>query len=135
MPDADQEIARRVLESVLRRLEANAPAASAATVLPSSRAGQDQPVVFIVLGNLELSQTGAHSGDPRRAALEAINITDQKTQSAPAPIPVGNLQPAHPEFERFPLADAQATAPVPKACFMEPDRICVHSGACEMRGV
>lgn len=131
MPDADQEIARRVLEGVLRRLEGNAPVAPAATALTS----QDQPMIFIVLGNLELSQNGERSGNPQRVAIDAINITNSKTQPAPSPTIVGNSQTAHPEFDRFPLADAQATAPVPKACFMEPDRICVHSGACEMRGV
>ena len=131
MPDADQEIARRVLEGVLRRLEGDAPVAPVTT----ASAGQDRPVIFIVLGNLELSPPGERGGDPRRAPVEGLNITNNRTQSAPPPTTVGNSQTAHPEFERFPLADAQATAPVPKACFMEPDRICVHSGACEMRGV
>ena len=135
MPDANQEIARRVLEGVLRRLEGNAPVAPAANALTTSSASQDQPMIFIVLGNLELSPNGERSGDPRPIAAEAINITNNRTQPASSPTVVGNSQTAHPEFERFPLADAQATAPAPKACFMEPDRICVHSGACEMRGV
>ncbi|HEX5734627.1 MAG TPA: hypothetical protein VF131_17465 [Blastocatellia bacterium] len=39
----------------------------------------------------------------------------------------------HPGLERFPLAEPRA-ADVPKYCFMEPDRVCVNSGACEMLG-
>ncbi|HJQ67887.1 MAG TPA: hypothetical protein VKA70_02880 [Blastocatellia bacterium] len=39
----------------------------------------------------------------------------------------------HPGLERFHIAEPQA-AGVPKYCFMEPDRVCVNSGACEMLG-
>ena len=39
----------------------------------------------------------------------------------------------HPGLERFQLAEPRA-AGVPKYCFMEPDRVCVNSGACEMLG-
>jgi hypothetical protein len=42
-------------------------------------------------------------------------------------------QEAHPGLERFPLSET-GPAPPSKPCFMEPDRICVNSGACEMRG-
>jgi hypothetical protein len=40
---------------------------------------------------------------------------------------------SHPGLERFTIGtDTQTSAP--KSCFMEPDRPCVNSGACEMRG-
>jgi len=41
---------------------------------------------------------------------------------------------AHPGLERFPLNQGLATSGARKPCFMEPDRVCVNSGACEMRG-
>ena len=40
---------------------------------------------------------------------------------------------AHPGLERFPLSET-GTAAASKPCFMEPGRVCVNSGACEMRG-
>ncbi len=40
---------------------------------------------------------------------------------------------SHPGFERFQISDARA-ADGPKPCFMEPERLCVNSGACEMLG-
>jgi hypothetical protein len=40
---------------------------------------------------------------------------------------------AHPGLERFPLSGLGPAAPS-KPCFMEPGRLCVNSGACEMRG-
>jgi hypothetical protein len=45
-----------------------------------------------------------------------------------------NHQASHPGLERFPLAEARSQSSVPRACFMEPGRTCINSGACEMRG-
>ena len=41
---------------------------------------------------------------------------------------------AHPGLERFPLSETDTAVAASKPCFMEPDRVCVNSGACEMRG-
>lgn len=41
---------------------------------------------------------------------------------------------AHPGHDRFPLSEPSASTGARKPCFMEPDRVCVNSGACEMRG-
>jgi len=43
---------------------------------------------------------------------------------------------SHPGLEKFPQpqSDSEPNARAPKTCFMEPDRPCVNSGACEMRG-
>jgi hypothetical protein len=41
--------------------------------------------------------------------------------------------PLHAEFERFPLSESDSRDPS-KRCVIEPDRFCVGSGACEMRG-
>jgi hypothetical protein len=40
----------------------------------------------------------------------------------------------HPGLERFQLSEHSSTKEARKPCFMEPDRVCVNSGACEMRG-
>jgi hypothetical protein len=135
MPDTDQEIARRVLESVLRRLDERAPVAPAPSVLNTTAGGQDSPMIFIVLGNLELSQNGERNGTPLRTATEAATIINKEMPPASAATLAENTQAMHPGLEKFPLTDAQANTAVPKTCFMEPDRICVHSGACQMRGV
>jgi len=135
MPDTDQEIARRVLESVLRRLDEGAPVAPAPSVLNTTAAGQGGPMIFIVLGNLELAQNGERNGTPLRPATAAASLTNNETLPVSASTLAGNTQAAHPGLEKFPLTDVQANTAVPKTCFMEPDRICVHSGACQMRGV
>ena len=41
---------------------------------------------------------------------------------------------SHPGLQRFISLENAADPRVSKHCFMEPDRECVHSGACEMRG-
>lgn len=133
MPDADQELVRRVLESVLRRLDERAAVAPSPSVLNATSVGPDNPVIFIVLGNLEHAQN-AERGAPLHTAAEAINVTSNEATPAPGPTLAGSSQSAHPGLDKFPLAAAPANASVPKMCFMEPDRICVHSGACEMRG-
>lgn len=40
----------------------------------------------------------------------------------------------HPALERFTIIASSPAPSTAKACFMEPERICVNSGACEMRG-
>ena len=39
----------------------------------------------------------------------------------------------HPELEHFPLSESDPRDPS-EMCFIEPDQVCVGSGACEMRG-
>jgi hypothetical protein len=41
---------------------------------------------------------------------------------------------SHPALERFTAIDVARRSNAAKACFIEPDRVCVNSGACEMRG-
>jgi hypothetical protein len=40
----------------------------------------------------------------------------------------------HPGLEKFHLSETAAPSRETKSCFMEPERKCVNSGACEMRG-
>ncbi len=39
-----------------------------------------------------------------------------------------------PELERFSISQECSSDSAPKSCFIEPDRVCVNSGACERRG-
>lgn len=76
-----------------------------------------------------------------RGLLEAaLKQLDEETKppergagNAPAKSSSLDRHEAHPGLERFPLSEA-GTAAASKPCFMEPGRICVNSGACEMRG-
>ena len=111
MNDADQEIIRRVLSNVLNRLEGeNAIEAAKPSTSESS------PVIFIVLNN----SSADRANDER-------NMIAVRSQASEQPA-------AHPGLERFALAEENPGDPAPKKCFMEPDRICVNSGACETRG-
>jgi hypothetical protein len=42
--------------------------------------------------------------------------------------------PGHPGLERFTIIESDSEPAAKKTCYMEPDRPCVKSGACEMRG-
>ena len=42
--------------------------------------------------------------------------------------------PDHPGLEKFVVSGKCSSDSAPKTCFIEPDRVCVNSGACEMRG-
>jgi hypothetical protein len=125
MKSSDHDIARRVLASVLDRLEGeklneNALPAVEQPVSPSN-------VFIIMLGNNESGnttgeQTSAQSG----ISYIQPALADSSNQK--------RLSEAHPGLQRFdlPLPDTCSTAP--KMCFLEPDRVCVNSGACQTLG-
>ena len=106
------EIIRRVLTSLLERLDKD-PAQPSASVEP----GDASPLILLMLGQLdpasnEMKNTGT---EPRRLS----HIEDRA---------------AHPGLEKFSATEARHTDSAPRTCFMEPGRVCVNSGACEMRG-
>ena len=130
MQDSDQEIVRRVLSSILDRLNGSARVASqisgGASVdrassdqgISNHNASNDNSIILVVMGqgvNAPLAQ--------------AYDTRDDRAKG------IGRaMQATHPVFERFPIAEAETVSPAPKTCFMEPGRVCVNSGACEMRG-
>lgn len=147
MENSDREIARRVLSAVLERLSGDARPGSSlkASVTADDLSfaqsrlsnGQDSlivenatPIIFIVV-----NQEGAPS-----------DLREQSTTRGSAVVPDSVTRPAllnghdnesrgqHPGLERFPIAESEPAASAPKNCFMEPGRVCVNSGACEMRG-
>ena len=118
MQDTNQELIRRVLSNVLSRLEGGA--AQSSNAIAQSRAGEANTVILITLNNSDLTQ---QSNDSNAAQV----ASQTRKQSEPE-------MTAHPGLERFASLEDKASKLAPKTCFMEPDRVCVNSGACEMRG-
>ena len=127
----DQEMVRRLLKAALNNLDGELPGnkeSSDSILLSDNHAGA--PVILLLVGGLN-AQVEDASPAPVGAATGGHGIEKSsassldQTQGAPA---------VHPGLERFPLAATDALPAVPKACFMEPGRTCVSSGACEMRG-
>ena len=110
MRQPDKDNVRRLLASVLTALDARPGQAA-----ESDSEGSDRPVVMIVLSQPGTDQTETYDLRPNRAAFEA------------------DLLP-HPGLEKFPVTESGSCDSAPKRCFMEPDRLCVNSGACQTRG-
>jgi hypothetical protein len=126
MQESNDEIARRVLASVLERLEASGsprPEDLASTTASRPLSGSD-PVVIVVLG-----QAGA--GSTRSEAPRPLNETSTQVAGSSR---TSFIESAQHGLEKFELPKPSPNTGAPKSCFMEPDRPCVNSGACEMRG-
>ncbi len=130
MPNQDKETVRRVLEALLEKLDREPRDGEewASSTLLSEGSDSTSPVI-VLLGGLN---SGVQDAVPRR----------QPNVDEPGRLATANLAPSarysshasHPGLERFPFAETQSHPAAPKACFMEPGRTCVSSGACEMRG-
>ena len=137
MQDSTEEIARRILASVLRQLEngtAQLPPAQAVDQ-SGNHSANASPVIVIMLGDPQTPRTAAG------AVNHHVTVLPPGVQQAGcgcqnnSHITGGNsLQSSHPGLERFDLPEDKAVSNAPRRCFMEPDRACVGSGACEMRG-
>ena len=119
MEQADQELLRRTLMSIVKRIESGGSLPGVMSDRPDQSSETTGPPVIVVM----LGQAGS------------TNDKDCENQASHEAKPGGETgsDMSHPGFERFQISDARA-ADVPKNCFMEPDRICVNSGACEMLG-
>lgn len=62
--------------------------------------------------------------------LEDARGEQSVTEANPAPA----TSASHPGLERFTIIASSPILSGKKPCYMEPDRPCVKSGACEMRG-
>jgi hypothetical protein len=121
---------REVLETALDTLSEDVSSAESFSPIRdqlSSFEGRAQqtPVIIIMVGGptsrLDQSRFGS-------AVAEAPPVTLSSSVSAH-----NERKVSHPGLERFTIeTDSRPIAP--KACFMEPGRPCVNSGACEMRG-
>ncbi|MCI0490479.1 MAG: hypothetical protein L0229_28120 [Blastocatellia bacterium] len=136
MQPTDQEIARRMLEAIIERLDGGPHRATALDGEPPppgreapSPHGSNPALVLIVIGQL-----GTEFGTVERAGTQAVYEVAGKEAAYR-----NNDTQAHPGLEKFPLREGVkglflAEDAAAKRCFMEPDRVCVNSGACEMRG-
>ena len=137
MQDSNEAMARRILESVLRQLEGGARQPLAAQVV--DQAGNNGanvgPIIVIMLGDPQATQIGLNATSSRVAALPmVVKQSDCGCQNNSHATGGNSLQSSHPGLERFDLPENNTVANAPRSCFMEPDRVCVDSGACEMRG-
>lgn len=113
-----------MLAAVLARLEGGAPSQGPQGVA-AIPVKVDTPVIMVLLG-----QENNPAGDTEHAALDAR----PEAEKSPAPPDPNEVVGTHPGLERFSTLEANKSALAPQSCFMEPNRVCVHSGACEMRG-
>ena len=134
MSKQELDTVRQVLEAALQNLRkstgeegSSESIALFADRLPSSEnRGSEVPIVVVVAGNLSANSQGATLPQP-------TGLGDIKMQVNSSVSDYPERKVSHPGLERFTIeADSHPSAP--KACFMEPGRICVNSGACEMRG-
>ena len=127
MSDTDKETVRRILEALLARLdEAPSGGQNPDPTLLRGDAGRNSPMI-VVLGDVN-----SKAPDP------IVSRSEKNDAQTAAASPVARVyetqQGSHPGLERFSLPQTGSTPAASKACFMEPGRTCVHSGACEMRG-
>jgi len=109
MQSADAETIRRALTSALESL-----GASKNEIATIGGTGKNDPQLVLVV----IKESGSPAeGEPRDGRDNACH-----------------KEHAHPGLDRFAIEASDSKLPAPKMCFMEPDRACVHSGACEMRG-
>jgi len=128
MVKEDKDTVRRLLEAALESLggiSSGDKESSNSILLSENKAGA--PVILVLGGGLNAQgenaspapSDGSGSWEAGRSFASSI---DQSKGSA------------HPGLERFYLSKTDSLPNAPKACFMEPGRTCVNSGACEMRG-
>jgi len=134
MQDSTEEIARRVLESVLRRLDDGAARQAAAPpVTPGAANGS--PIIVILLGDQRAASPAVSAATSQNAAPPTIvNQPASGCQNNSHASAGNSLQSTHPGLQRFDLASENVVPDAPRTCLLEPDRACVGSGACKMRG-
>lgn len=128
MESNDRETITRVLEAALASLKDEAsgnavsrPAGATSIKLPSTGVQlSGAPVVILIHPNSSESVGVSTASVSHLDELPSCGCNNHKS-------------PLHPGVERFPLSGADSRDPS-KMCFIEPDRVCVGSGACEALG-
>ena len=134
MQDSTEEIARRVLESVLRRLDDGA-AREAAAPPAAPGAANGSTVIVIMLGDQRATGPAASAATGQNAVPPVVvNQPASGCQNNSHVSAENSLQSTHPGLQRFDLPNENVVSDAPRTCFLEPDRACVGSGACKMRG-
>jgi hypothetical protein len=135
MQKRQRDAVRQALETALKNLEDDSSEGdidsdSVALIdgrrIPSESPSSEAPIIIVMAGELN-----SRSHDRSRA-----NPDDRKTPENVNACPSNHSarKVSHPGLERFTMVEAGSHSSVPRACFMEPTRVCVNSGACEMRG-
>jgi hypothetical protein len=128
MESNDRETIIRVLEAALASLKDEAsgdalsrlPGVTSIKLPPTGVEPSSAPVVILIQPN-----SSASAGNPTASAA-------QLEESNSCGCNHDELQ-LNPGVQRFPLSEADPRNPS-KMCFIEPDRVCVGSGACEALG-
>jgi hypothetical protein len=129
MEPRDRERVSRVLEAALASLNEEAH-------------GDERPSNVIEVTGVRLPSSDAQiSGasvviliHPNSNQREVIPNAPATQVEAPSSCGCGHDgSKPHPGFERFPISESDPRDPS-KMCFIEPDRVCVGSGACETLG-
>ena len=127
MQSTDQELARRMLSAILDKIEGGSQHQSDHQTIPPdeilSTAGDESGIILIVIGRLDLESGRSENAISKARAEIARNGNIHQTAVA-----------THPGLEKFPISERASTDKAARPCFMEPNRACVNSGACEMRG-
>jgi hypothetical protein len=126
----EQETVRRLLEAAINRLSAESQGdKEGSNSILFSENEPNAPVILVFAGGLKAQDEDAPPG------LVAAHTGRRETErSSASSLETQGSQVTHPGLERFPLGVTDSLPAAPKACFMEPGRTCVSSGACEMRG-
>ena len=130
MQDSTEAIARRILESVLRQLNDAAPPLNQAADATSRN-----PVILILTNGPQTKQSETDLTPPHTAASHGnVQPSNCGCQNNSHTVSNNSLQSPHPGQEQFNLPEHNVVSDAPRKCFIEPDRVCVGSGACKMRG-
>jgi hypothetical protein len=135
MQKRQRDAVRQALETALKNLqddssEGDIKSDSVSLIderrLSSGSPSSEAPIVIVIADDLNSrshDRSPANPGDTKEP--ENVNA---------CPSNHSERKVSHPGLERFTMVEAGSNSTVPRACFMEPNRVCVNSGACEMRG-
>jgi hypothetical protein len=138
MRKPERDTVRQVLEAALKNLSEDAfdgEVSSESIALfgdrwPSSESrGWEVPVVLVVTGDLRARSQNTSAPGPA-----SVDDSKEPAKVNSCGFDHSERKVSHPGLERFIMLGADSPPPAPRACFMEPSRACVNSGACEMRG-
>lgn len=130
MAKQDQETVRRVLKAALNNLDGETHDDNKSSNSSFSVNDADAAVILLLVGGLNARD----EQEPQVLSTGAVGRRDTGKSSVSSLDQAQGAQVAHPGLERFSLGVTDSLPIAPKACFMEPGRTCVSSGACEMRG-
>lgn len=124
MQSSDQEIARRALSAALDRLEGRQQSENSSS---DAQANSPSNVFIIMLG----------SAPPENSINEKASAKSDISYNRPAlneSADYGRSVEVHPSLQRFDLSLSESCSTAPRMCHLEPDRVCVNSGACQTLG-